>query len=205
MSGRSDDRTANPTMKQRAREAASTALLEAAEHVASERGIEQTSIAAIAERAQVAVGTLYNYFPDRESLLSALFKWRRDEMIPRLVAAAAMAGEDGPFEQRLRAYILHTARAFDGFRRFCRVAMSADQSGTQIKGRVTGNKSIVLETFLNSLIRILQPVYGAKSEEYARMMFGAFKMMMQFQLERDQPIENLVDSLVTTFLQGMAV
>ena len=192
-------------MKQRAREAASTALLEAAEHVASERGIEQTSIAAIAERAQVAVGTLYNYFPDRESLLAALFKWRRDEMIPRLVAAAATAGEDGPFEQRLRAYITQTARAFDGFRRFCRVAMSADQSGTQIKGRVTGNKSIVLETFLNSLIGIMKPIYGAKSEEYARMMFGSFKMMMQFQLERDQPIENAVDSLVNTFLLGMAV
>ena len=94
-------------MKQRAREAASTALLEAAEHVASERGIEQTSIAAIAERAQVAVGTLYNYFPDREALFAALFKWRRDEMIPRLVAAAATADEDGPFEQRLRA--LHAA------------------------------------------------------------------------------------------------
>jgi len=191
-------------MKQRAREAASTALLEAAEHVASERGIEQTSIAAIAERAQVAVGTLYNYFPDRESLLAALFKWRRDEMIPRLVAAAAMAGEDGPFEQRLRAYMVHTARAFDGFRRFCRVAMSADQSGTPIKGRVTGNKSIVLETFLNSLIGIMKPIYGAKSEEYARMMFGSFKMMMQFQLERDQPIENAADLLVKTFLQGMA-
>jgi AcrR family transcriptional regulator len=192
-------------MKQRAREAASTALLEAAEHVASERGIEQTSIAAIAERAQVAVGTLYNYFPDREALFAALFKWRRDEMIPRLVAAAATAGEDGPFEQRLRAYMMQTARAFDSFRRFCRVAMSADQSGTQIKGRVTGNKSIVLETCLNSLIGIMQPVYGAKSEEYARMMFGSFKMMMQFQLERDQPIENAVDSLVKTFVQGMAV
>lgn len=55
-------------MKQRAREAAGIALLEAAEHVAAERGIDQTSIAAIAERAQVAVGTLYNYL-DRKSVV----------------------------------------------------------------------------------------------------------------------------------------
>ncbi|MEO8549744.1 MAG: helix-turn-helix domain-containing protein, partial [Kofleriaceae bacterium] len=115
-------------MKQRAREAAATALLEAAEHVAAERGIDQTSIAAIAERAQVAVGTLYNYFPDRESLLAALFKWRRDEMLPRLVAASAAAALEGAFEQRLRLFMLSVARAFDGYRRFCRVAMSADQS-----------------------------------------------------------------------------
>lgn len=191
-------------MKQRAREAASIALLEATEFVAAERGIDQTSIAAIAERAQVAVGTLYNYFPDRESLLAALFKWRRDEMIPRLVAATASAGEDGPFEQQLRTYMTQTARVFDGFRRFCRVAMSADQSSTPIKGRQTNGKSIVLETFLNSLVALMKPVYGAKSEEYARMMFGSFKMMMQFQLERDQPIENAVDMLVMTFLKGMA-
>jgi len=192
-------------MKQRAREAAATALLEAAEHVAAERGVDQTSIAAIAERAQVAVGTLYNYFPDRESLFAALFKWRRDEMVPRLVAAAAAAALDGPFEQRLRLFMLSVARAFDGYRRFCRVAMSADQSATPIKGRLgPTNKSIVLETFLTNLTGIMQPVYGARSEEYARMMFGSFKMMMQFQLEKDQPIENMVESIVTTFLGGMA-
>jgi AcrR family transcriptional regulator len=191
-------------MKQRAREAASTALLEAAEHVAAERGIDQTSIAAIAERAQVAVGTLYNYFPDRESLLAALFKWRRDEMVPRLLAAAASADEDAPFETRLRSYLQQVSRAFDTFRRFCRVAMSADQSATPIKGRNMHGKSVVLETFLSSLTGIMRPVYGDKSEEYARMMFGSFKMMMQFQLERDQPIENAVDPIVATFLQGMA-
>lgn len=191
-------------MKQRAREAASSALLEAAEHVAAERGIDQTSIAAIAERAQVAVGTLYNYFPDRESLLAALFKWRRDEMVPRLLAAAASADEDAPFETRLRSYLVQVSRAFDTFRRFCRVAMSADQSATPIKGRNLHGKSVVLETFLSSLTGIMRPVYGDKSEEYARMMFGSFKMMMQFQLERDQPIENAVDPIVATFLQGMA-
>jgi AcrR family transcriptional regulator len=204
VSTRSGGTTGNPTMKQRAREAASTALLEATEHVAAERGIDQTSIAAIAERAQVAVGTLYNYFPDREAIFAALFKWRRDEMVPRLMAAAATASEEGPFETRLRNYMIQVARAFDSCRRFCRVAMSADQSATQIKGRHQGGKSVVLETFLSSLTGIMRPVYGDKSEEYARMMFGSFKMMMQFQLERDQPIENAVEPIVVTFLQGMA-
>ncbi len=76
-------------MRLRAREAASTVILEAAEEVASQRGLEATSTAAIAERAGVAVGTLYNYFPDRDALIAALFKYRRDELIPRIVAAAA--------------------------------------------------------------------------------------------------------------------
>ena len=44
-------------MKERQREAACEAILEAAEQVAAERGLENTSIAAIAERAGVATGS----------------------------------------------------------------------------------------------------------------------------------------------------
>lgn len=190
-------------MKQRAREAAATALLEAAEHVASERGLDQTSIAAIAERAQVAVGTLYNYFPDRESLLTALFKWRRDEMLPELVAAAALAHEDGPIHDRLRSYFGGVARAFDKYRAFCRVNLSAEQTGTVIKGRVHNGQSPVLATILTTLTGILKPEYGAHAEDYARMMFGAFKAMMQYQLEHNQSIEGCVDLTVSTFIEGM--
>ncbi len=190
-------------MKQRAREAASTALLEAAEHVASERGVDQTSIAAIAERAQVAVGTLYNYFPDREALLAALFKWRRDEMLPEIVAAAATAHEDGPIHVRLLAYMGAVAKAFDKYRPFCRVNLSADQTGTHIKGRTPGGNSPILGTILTNLTSIMKPAYGPRSEEYARMMFGAFKGMMQYQLEKNQPIESAVETIISTFIEGM--
>lgn len=192
-------------MKERAREAATVALLEAAEHVASERGIDQTSIAAIAERAQVAVGTLYNYFPDREALLSALFKLRRDELVPRIVAAAAFAaGDDQPLEQRLSSFLREIARAFEEFRRFCRVAMSADISNTPIKGRVApGGKSVVLQTVTDGIAAILSPAFGARSEQYARMMFGSFKALLQLQLEKDLPIETVVDPIITVFLAGM--
>jgi AcrR family transcriptional regulator len=193
------------TMKQRAREAAATALLEAAEHVAAERGIDQTSIAAIAERAQVAVGTLYNYFPDREALLAALFKLRRDELVPRIIAAAATASStDQPLEQRLESFLREIARTFEGFRRFCRVAMSADVSNTPIKGRVgPGGKSIVLQTVTDGLTAILRPIYGARSEEYARMMFGSLRALIQLQLEKDLPIETVVAPIIAVFLRGM--
>jgi hypothetical protein len=82
--------------------------------------------------------------------------------------------------------------------------MSADQSSTQIKGRQAGGKSIVLQTFTDGLVTILKPVYGVRAEEYARMMFGSFKALMQLQLERDRAIEDAVEPLVTTFLTGMA-
>ena len=82
--------------------------------------------------------------------------------------------------------------------------MSADESNTPIKGRIgPGGKSVVLQTVTDGICAILSPIYGAKSEEYARMMFGSFKALMQLQLERDLPIETVVDPIIATFLNGM--
>src|SRR6185369_9232614 len=85
-------------VRTKVREAVSEAILEAAEAVALENGLEASSAAAIAARAGVAVGTLYNYFPDRDGILSALFKSRRAEILPGVEAAAA-AGAGLPFEE----------------------------------------------------------------------------------------------------------
>src|SRR5439155_25422924 len=46
-------------------------IMDAALAVFHERGYEGTTIPAIAERAGVAQGTLYNYFPSKEKLLFA--------------------------------------------------------------------------------------------------------------------------------------
>jgi AcrR family transcriptional regulator len=184
-------------MRLRAREAASTVILEAAEEVASQRGLESTSTAAIAERAGVAVGTLYNYFPDRDALIAALFKHRRDELVPRIVAAAAET-KHLPFEQRLRAYINAVARVFDTFRPFCRIAISADTSKMR-------SKSLVMDALTEELTAILRPSIRSKAEEYALMIFGAFKALMHRHFERDEPCEPSSGLLVETFLQGMPV
>jgi AcrR family transcriptional regulator len=153
-----------PTMRQRAREAAATALLEAAEEVAAQRGLEATSIAAIAERAGVAVGTLYNYFPDREALIAALFRLRRAELLPRVVAAAEQTAAL-PFEQRLRGYLTAVFTVFEDYRRFCRVAMSADQGAVKAKSR---GPSAVLAAIIEALTEILaaRPV-GPESGQLA--------------------------------------
>jgi len=185
-------------MKARAREAASTVILEAAEEVAATRGLEATSTAAIAERAGVAVGTLYNYFVDRDALLAALFKLRRDELLPRIVAAAE-AAKHLPFEQRLRTYLAGVASAFDEFRSFCKVAMS-----TEATMKIRGRQSMVLQTVTEALAEILRPVVKSQAEEHARMIFGAMKGVMQWRIEHDQPLVPAAQLIVDAFLKGIA-
>jgi AcrR family transcriptional regulator len=185
-------------MKLRAREAAAEAILEAVEDVAAERGLEATSIAAIAERAGVAVGTLYNYFPDREHLLRALFKKRRASLVPAMDAAAE-AARDLPFEARVRSYLRGVVAAFSEHRKFLRVVMSADQSLMRIHGR----QNVLMPKIGGELEAILRPIVGDAAEVYARMVLGAVKAVLHWRVEQGKPIVPDADLIVDAFLSGI--
>jgi len=56
-------------------------LLEATGHVIAERGLDQTTTNHIAKRAGVSVGSLYQYFADKNELVEALMVQLSREMI----------------------------------------------------------------------------------------------------------------------------
>lgn len=86
------------------KEAAGTEILVAAEELLLTHGTHAVNMAAIAKRAGIAVGTLYNYFTDKEDLLKSLLETRRVEMTRTLDAEiASLAGQ--PFAERLRAVL----------------------------------------------------------------------------------------------------
>jgi AcrR family transcriptional regulator len=98
------------------------AILSAAEQLIAEHGLHGAGLAQIAKRAGVAVGTLYNYFADREALIRALFESRRATLRPRLLAAIAAGSELG-FEPRLRGFVRAVLEAFESHRSFLKVAI----------------------------------------------------------------------------------
>jgi AcrR family transcriptional regulator len=59
-------------LRDRLREQTQAAILEAAEQVLAEEGLAQARIDAIAAQAGVSVGTLYNYFGDRDGIVRAV-------------------------------------------------------------------------------------------------------------------------------------
>ncbi|EPX54983.1 transcriptional regulator, TetR family [Cystobacter fuscus DSM 2262] len=97
-------------LRERLREETEQTLLEAAEQVFAEQGVLGTRIEDIAKRAGVAVGTLYNYFEDREGLLAALMTRRRTELVKLLDEVSEVSrGKPwlGEFEYFLRATLSH--------------------------------------------------------------------------------------------------
>jgi AcrR family transcriptional regulator len=183
-------------MRIRAREAAAEAILDAAEKVAAARGLEATSTAAIAETAGVAVGTLYNYFPDREALLAALFASRREALHPRMVAADE-ASAALPFDDRLRSYLTHVMAAFEDYRAFCRIAIAAEGSIRP------GGPPSTLVAITATFTALLRPIVGDAAEEHATAMSGALKALVRWRIERDLPLAPIVDLVANAFLHGM--
>lgn len=61
-----------------------TSLIEAAKRLFASKSIESTSVAEIAEEADIAVGSFYNYFTTKDELLAALLEATLVEQLARL-------------------------------------------------------------------------------------------------------------------------
>jgi AcrR family transcriptional regulator len=80
----------------------------------------------IAKRAGIAVGTLYNYYEDRDALLAALLEQRRDELFDALDAAAEALDPGAPFREHLLSFV-HAYFAFlTGHRAFLKILMEGE-------------------------------------------------------------------------------
>lgn len=191
-------------IRARAREAVADAILDAAQEVALDKGLEATSIAAISERAGVAVGTLYNYFPDREGLLLALFTARRAALAPR-IAAAADATSKLPFEARLRGYVGQLFAIFEEHRAFLRLAVAAEE--TTLKLRPRG------PTMMNTIVATLELIMrdgaakklfpAARAPAYARVVYGAIKGLALWRIAEGRPLTGDADLIVDGWLHGV--
>jgi AcrR family transcriptional regulator len=95
------------------------AILAAARQVASEGGMAAVQIAAVAERAGIATGTVYRYFPGKTELVAALLAEISERETAALRAAAEAA--PGPLSALSAALMTFAARA----RRHRRLAFAA--------------------------------------------------------------------------------
>lgn len=82
-------------------------ILEGAARVLEERGLDGHTTNAVAERAGVSIGSVYQYFPGREALIAALVA-RETALLTEAVRAApgAATPEDG-LRRIVRACVAH--------------------------------------------------------------------------------------------------
>jgi AcrR family transcriptional regulator len=192
-------------IRRKLRESVNDAILDAAEEVASEAGLGGMTITEVADRAGVAVGTLYNYFPDGDAILSALFRARRRTLAP-LIASAFAATKGQPFEQRLHGFVGGLVRIFHEHERFVRIAALADRDGGKSTPR---DRSLMLLT-VGALEQIMRDgarrklFTPARVPIYARLLHGSIRAMFVWKLgAKDASIARDGELVVDTFLRGI--
>jgi AcrR family transcriptional regulator len=115
-------------LRDRLREATLREIMAAAEEVFVESGLDGATMAQIAERAGVAVGTLYNRFADRDALVEALRSERRAEVVVELDRTLAALDGAG-FRDQLVGFFTTWFEQVDQHRAFFRLLL-AKESGT---------------------------------------------------------------------------
>jgi AcrR family transcriptional regulator len=76
------------------------AILEATTHILTEEGYDKANTNRIAERAGISIGSLYQYFPNKESLMAALLEQHSNE-IAELVESKLKNLFDAPIENAI--------------------------------------------------------------------------------------------------------
>lgn len=100
--------SAAPKPRKQARQARAratqAAILEAAARILEQQGRDALTTNAIALLAGVSIGSLYQYFPNKEAILATLIRDKRQELLD-LMRAASETGRDKPVEQAVDALI----------------------------------------------------------------------------------------------------
>ena len=181
------------------REAVRAQILDAAEELIAARGLHGASLVQIAKRAGVAVGTLYNYFVDRDAMVRALFEVRRASLRPLLVAAAKNA-ETMSFEQRLRRFMRDLLAAFDAHRRFLKVAMEGEHLKVPATSTANDIRSAIDEIIAAGVTE--RAIYKDEASLLAQMIMGAIRGVVLHRIAEGGEFARDADAVVSIFLDG---
>lgn len=107
------------------------AILEAATQILEAGGLPAFTTNAVAERAGVSIGTLYQYFTDKNELLRAIAQ--RELRTTLTNVARVLADDSGTPEERVRGVVRAIVNAFHGRLRARRAVVQAviSQTGGQ--------------------------------------------------------------------------
>lgn len=189
---------AKASFRTQLRDAARAAILDAAEELIATRGMQGAPLVQIAKRAGVAVGTLYNYFTDRDALVQALFETRRASLRPMILAAIA-ANKQLAFEPRLRAFVHDLFAAFEAHRRFVKVAIEAEHLKTP--SPTSTDVANAIAELVKAGVRE-KAISATHADLLPTLLSGALRAVVLRRIAEDSPLASDADEIVTVFLEG---
>ncbi|HEY4244924.1 MAG TPA: TetR/AcrR family transcriptional regulator [Kofleriaceae bacterium] len=179
-------------------------ILDAAEEMIAQKGLHGSALVQIAKRAGVAVGTLYNYFADRDALVRALFESRRQAIRPQLLSVVERARALPSFEARLRWFVHETLGVYEAHRSFLKVAIETEH--LRLSQPSTGPQDLL--TAISEIVAAgaREGVIGRDGQTtadlLAMMLWGGLKAVLLRRVTEGGPFVSDADAIVSVFLEG---
>lgn len=195
-------------LRERLREATCEAILEAAERAFSEEG-PKARMEAIAARAGIAVGTLYNHFSDRDALWTELRRSRREALLVRLDGALQDA-RGQPFEPALRALIGAFVDHWRDHRGFLSVLIQVEPLDARGPGPRSRDRTMVEEVLARAAEVMRRGVEeGALRDEgaelHATLLLGMLRgVLLRHLRQPPDAAAGDVERMIELFLHGAA-
>jgi len=185
---------------------ARAAILAAAEEVFATDGLHQARIEKIAERARVAVGSIYNLVGDRDALVTEIVGARQAEVLALMKSTLKEQGKL-PFEQQLHAFLVALFSYMREHRHFFRLVVEADRAGAQRPLRARGRTLSGIRKAYGALVasgirqRALKP---AGRDLYPVLLMGMVREVFFTDVETGTAVspQQRATQLVEIFLQG---
>ncbi|HLI78309.1 MAG TPA: TetR/AcrR family transcriptional regulator [Acidobacteriaceae bacterium] len=160
------------------------AILEATLQVLLVTGKERLTTTRVAERAGVSVGTLYQYFPNKSSLLQAVLK-RHFDAVAEAVVTACAEQHGRPLAEMVAALASAFLRAKlrDGKGSVALYAVSADVDGVRLVQQISGR----LHTAVAEMLRSAPDAGALDADLVTTVMRGAISGVSRQMLESNNP------------------
>jgi AcrR family transcriptional regulator len=192
------------SLRARFKETVTGAILDAAEELAAEVGVPATNLQAVAKRAGVAVGTIYNHFEDRNELFAELFTRRREELLTVVDGATRSTAKSG-FATQLEAFVHAVLSYFDTRRTFLRLAL--DGQTQKPKAGAASNTMEQLTLRAEGIVKlgVKEKRLRADGADLApHFLTSAIKAVLITRAERPAPLAAETARVIALFLQGAA-
>jgi AcrR family transcriptional regulator len=199
------------SLRERFKETTLQAVLSAAEEVFADAGLHAAHMGEIAERAGVAVGTLYNHFADREALLAGLAEARFKEMIADMDGALKASAEQ-PFGVRARGLVVAMLTYYERHWKFMQIFLQGETGRYQrtfpTLVEAMRHKVREVRTRVEKLIAqgVREKAIRAEVSDLAPFfLLGMLRALVMRRLYQD-PTKGLVveaDRLLAAFLHGV--
>jgi AcrR family transcriptional regulator len=197
----SPSETAPRPLRERLREETANAIAAAAEQVFARSGIRDARMEDIAQQAGVAVGTVYNHFQDRDTLLQALVERRRAELVAKLDQLNIDAKH--PFENQLFTFVRVVFDHFESHRAFLAIQIEADsKSWANPSPAMREIKARALTLVQRGIQqKVLRP---SQKELFPSLLFGAIRSLLVYELQHPgkASVAERAETVTDFFLHG---